>query len=154
MNFSMFLNLVRLGVPEDDISILLMADHGLDLYGNSIIVNTDFAKKNPDVVTGFLRAVAKGWKEAISNPTDAVKSMIKRNPAADLTLETRRLQLAIDGNVVTDYTTANGMGNIDPSRMARAIKQLGENYQFDNTPNSALYFTDEYLPNDGSLRLN
>ena len=61
---------------------------------------------------------------------------------------------AIDGNVVTDYTTANGMGNIDPSRMARAIKQLGENYQFDNTPNSALYFTDEYLPNDGSLRLN
>ena len=101
-----------------------------------------------------MRAVAKGWKEAISNPTDAVKSMIKRNPAADLTLETRRLQLAIDGNVVTDYTTANGMGNIDPSRMARAIKQLGENYQFDNTPNSALYFTDEYLPNDGSLRLN
>lgn len=153
-SFSMFLNLVRLGVPEDDISILLMADHGLDLYGNSIIVNTDFAKKNPDVVTGFLRAVAKGWKEAISNPTDAVKSMIKRNPAADLTLETRRLQLAIDGNVVTDYTTANGMGNIDPSRMARAIKQLGENYQFDNTPNSALYFTDEYLPRDGSLRLN
>ena len=31
------------------------------LYGNSIIVNTDFAEKNSDLVTGFLRAVAKGW---------------------------------------------------------------------------------------------
>ena len=29
--------------------------------------------------------------------------MIKRNPAADLALETRRLKLAIEGNVQTDY---------------------------------------------------
>ena len=41
-SFSSFLNLVRLGVPEDDISTILMADHGLALYGNAIIVNTDF----------------------------------------------------------------------------------------------------------------
>ena len=42
-SFSSFLNLVRLGVPEDDITTILMADHGLKLYGNAIIVNTDFA---------------------------------------------------------------------------------------------------------------
>ena len=58
----MFLNLIRLGVPEDDISVILMANHGLELYGNAIIVNTDFAKTEPELVTGFLRAVAKGWK--------------------------------------------------------------------------------------------
>ena len=152
-SFSMFLNLVRLGVPEDDISVLLMANHGLELYGNSIIVNTDFAAKNPKLITGFIRAVAKGWNEAIKNPSDAVKSMIKRNPAADLELETRRLRLAIEGNVVTEHTKANGMGSIDPSRMERAIQQLAENYQFENSPQIELYYTDKYLPKDGSLSL-
>ena len=153
-SFSMFLNLVRLGVPEDDISIMLMANHGLELYGNSIIVNTEFAEKNPELVTGFLRAVAKGWKAAIIDPEDAVRSMIKRNPAANLNLETRRLKLAIDGNVVTDQTIANGIGKINVNRMTKALEQLSQNYKFESEKNLGLYFTDKYLPTDGSLSLN
>ncbi|MEE2774332.1 MAG: ABC transporter substrate-binding protein [Pseudomonadota bacterium] len=152
-SFSMFLNLVRLGVPEEDISIILMANHGLELYGNAIIVNTDFAENNSKSVTGFLRAVAKGWKDAINQPQEAVKSMIKRNPAADLALETRRLELAIAGNVVTPYTRDNGMGNIESSRMARAVDQLAQNYEFENRPDLSNYFTDIYLPKDGSLMI-
>ena len=46
-SFSSYLNLVRLGVPEEDIKVILMADHGLSLYGNAIVVNTDFAKEKP-----------------------------------------------------------------------------------------------------------
>ena len=153
-SFSMFLNLIRLGVPEDDISVILMANHGLELYGNAIIVNTDFAKTEPELVTGFLRAVAKGWKAAISDPQQAVKSMISRNPAADLSLETRRLELAIAGNVLTSFTRENGMGTVDSSRMAKAVDQLAQNYEFDNMPNLSSYFTDEYLPTDGSLTLD
>lgn len=37
--FSSYLNLVRLDVPEDDITALLMADYGVDLYGNAVTVN-------------------------------------------------------------------------------------------------------------------
>jgi len=153
-SFSSYLNLVRLGVPEDDIKVILMADHGLSLYGNAIIVNTDFAKANPDKITGFLRAVAKGWKDVIANPKMGAEAVAKRNPASDVALETRRLQLAIDANVVTDYTKANGMGGIDAARMAKSLKQLAENYEFKTTPDAALYFTDVYLPKDGSLKLN
>ena len=145
-SFSMFLNLVRLGVPEDDISIMLMANHGLELYGNAIIVNTDYAKANPDKIKGFLRAVSKGWMDAIESPEDAVKSMIARNPAADLALETRRLKLAIDGNVLTDYVKQNGMGKIDNSRMDKALLQLGQTYEFSTEPDISTFYTDEYLP--------
>ena len=56
-SFSMFLNLVRLGVPEEDISVMLMANNGLKLYGNAIIVNKDFASENPRKVSAFLKAV-------------------------------------------------------------------------------------------------
>ena len=145
-SFSSFLNLVRLGVPEEDISTILMADHGLQLYGNAIIVNTDFAAENPEIVTGFLSAVAAGWKDAIADPAKAIESLIARNPAADAALEQRRLQLAIDANVLTDYAAANGMGGIEADRMAEALGQLAETYTFQAEPDAALYFTDAYLP--------
>ena len=153
-SFSSFLNLVRLGVPEDDISTILMADNGLKLYGNAIIVNTDFAKENPAAVTAFIKGVAKGWKDAIADPEGAVKSMIKRNPAADLALETRRLQLSIDANVLTDFVKENGMGSIDETRFKAALEQLKANFELQKAPDAALYFDSSFLPDDGSLKIN
>ncbi len=152
-SFSSFLNLVRIGVPEDDISTILMADHGLKLYGNAIIVNTDFAKANPEVITGFIRAVAKGWKEAIADPKGAVTMMVERNPAADVDLETRRLQLSIDANVLTDYVKKNGIGGVDEARFAEALEQVKENMAIANPVDAKLYFDGAYLPKDGSLKL-
>src|SRR5258705_5164012 len=38
-SFSSFINLKDKGVPVDDIVVLLMADYGVNLYGNAIIVN-------------------------------------------------------------------------------------------------------------------
>ena len=148
-SFSSFLNLVRLGVPEDDISTILMADHGLKLYGNAIIVNTDFASSNAKVVKSFLGAVGKGWKDAVSNPSSAIDALVKRNPAADKNLEERRFNLALTGNVMTDYVIKNGMGNIDKARFEAAIAQLSETYKYKTKPNSKLYFTDAYLPKGG-----
>ncbi|MFK8084064.1 MAG: ABC transporter substrate-binding protein [Granulosicoccus sp.] len=147
-SFSSFLNLVRLGVPEEDITTILMADHGLQLYGNAIIVNTDYASANPDIVKGFLAGVAAGWKDVIADPEMGAKAVAQRNPAADVALEKRRLQLAIDANVVTDYTLKNGMGGIDSVRMEAAIEQLQQNMEFENAPETALYFDDSFLPDE------
>jgi NitT/TauT family transport system substrate-binding protein len=148
-SFTSFLNAARLGVPEDDLVTLLMADYGVDLYGNAIIVNTDFAAENPEVIKGFLAAVAKGWADAIADPAAAIPALIERNPAADAALEQRRLELSIDANVVTDWTTANGFGDIDDARFANAIEQIKLTYEFANEPDAALYFTDAYLPEGG-----
>lgn len=152
-SFSAVLNLKRLGVPEDDISNILMADHGVALYGNAVLVNTDWAEANPDTVTAFLRAVARGWKDVIADPAAGIESMAARNPAADKDLETERLLMSIEQNVLTDWVKANGMGNIDAARMEKAIAQIGETYTFQNAPDASLYFTDRYLPTDGSLML-
>ena len=152
-SFSSFLNLVRLGVPEDDISTILMADHGLALYGNAIIANTDFAEENPELITGFLTAVAAGWKDAIADPETAITSLIERNPAADADLEQRRLQLAIDANVLTDFVQEQGIGRIDVARMEKALEQLAQTYEFQNDPDARLYFTDAYLPDAEARQL-
>ncbi len=152
-SFSSYLNLVKLGVPEEDISTILMADYGLKLYGNAIIANTDFANENSAVLKAFLTAIAAGWIDAISDPTSAVASLIKRNPAADATLEERRLMLALGANVLTDNVKANGMGMVETERLKEAITQLGETYEFKGKPDVSLYFTDRYLP-DGGFSLN
>ncbi len=152
-SFSSTLNLIRLGVPEDDLSVLLMADYGVDLYGNAIIVNSDFAEANPAAVTGFLTAVAEGWKQAIADPDAAIASLLKRNPAADADLEKRRLQMAIDANVLTDWVKANGFGNVDPERLARAVEQTRSVYEFQNDPDPAAFFDPGYLPEGDALKL-
>jgi NitT/TauT family transport system substrate-binding protein len=79
--------------------------------------------------------------------------MMARNPAADPALELERLQMALRDNVVTDWVRANGMGNIDPARMDKAIAQIAETYAFQNPTDASLYFTDAYLPTDGSLNI-
>ncbi len=148
-SFSSVLNLKRLGVPAEDISNLLMADYGLSLYGNAILVNTDWAAANPDTVKGFLRAVAKGWADVAADPAAGIAALAVRNPAADAALETERLEMALAQNVMTDWVKANGMGGIDADRMAKALEQIGETYQFQNAPDAALYFTGVYLPEGG-----
>ena len=145
-SFSSTLNLKRLGVPEDDLSVILMADNGVDLYGNAIIVNTDFAAENAEAVTGFLTAIAAGWKAAIADPDAAIEALIERNPAADADLEKERLQMAIDDNVLTDFVAENGLGGIDADRMASAIEQTATVYEFTSERDAALYFDDSYLP--------
>lgn len=152
-SFSSTLNLLRLGVPEDDLSVLLMADYGVELYGNAIIVNTDYAAENPETVTAFLTAIAEGWKAAIADPDAAIASLMQRNPAADADLEKQRLQLSIDDNVLTPYVEENGIGGIDEARFAGAIEQTKSVYEFASEPDASLYFDASYLPAMEALML-
>src|SRR4051812_12874778 len=47
-SFSSYINLKDRGVPANDITVLLMADYGVNLYGNAIIVNPKFAAEKPE----------------------------------------------------------------------------------------------------------
>ena len=149
-SFTSFLNTSRLGVPEDDIIVMLMSDYGLELYGNVIIVNTDFAAANPEAVTGFLRAVARGVRATVADPEAGVDSLISANPALDRELELRRLELALRDNIMTGWVRENGLGNIDPERFARSIEQVRMTYTFENEADPSMFFTDAFLPDDGS----
>ena len=122
--FSVILNLKAQGVADEDIVPILMANNGLDLYGNAILVNTDFAEANPEVVKGFLRALAKGFADAVADPAAGAEAVLKRNEILDLAVETERLTMANEMNINTAYVQENGFGNIDMDRLGRAFEQL------------------------------
>ncbi len=145
-SFSSFINLKANAVPEEDITVLLMRDHGLDLYGNVIIVNPEFAKSNPDAVKGFLRATVKGFQAAVADPATAVKHVIAHNDVAREEVELERLQMAIDQNIVTDEVRQNGFGAVDMARLERSMDQIADTYEFTARPVAADIFDASFLP--------
>ena len=154
-SFSSFIDLKEKGVPLDDIVVLLMADYGVNLYGNAIIVNPKFAAEHPDAVKGFLRAFLKGLKETVRRPASAVDSVLKRNDQARKEVELERLTMAIRDNIVTPEVKANGYGAIDSARLARAIDQIGLTYRFKGEkPKPDDIFDASYLPPAASRKVN
>jgi NitT/TauT family transport system substrate-binding protein len=145
-SFSSYFNLLQNNIKPDDVAVMLMSDHGLVLYGNAIMVNPDFAKANPKVVAGFVRATVKGFIETAKNPDEAIKSVMKRNETAELKIELERLKMALRDNMVTPWVKANGVGGVDMARLEKSIDQIADTYEFKNRPKAADIFTDAFLP--------
>jgi NitT/TauT family transport system substrate-binding protein len=155
LSFNNFINLKDKGVPVDDIVVLLMANYGVDLYGDAMIVNEKFAAAHPDAVKGFLRAFVKGLKEAVKAPAAAVELVLKRNDSAKKDLEIERLKIAIRDNIVTPEVKANGYGGIDNARFAHAIDQIALTYKFKTAkPKPEDIFDASYLPPAADRKAN
>jgi NitT/TauT family transport system substrate-binding protein len=145
-SFSMHFNLLQKGIKPEDVKTMLMADHGLVLYGNAIMVNPDFAKANPKVVAGFVRATIKGVIDTAKDPEAAIKSVMKRNDTGDEKIELERLKMSLRDNFVTPWVRENGVGGIDVPRLAKSIEQIALTYDFKNKPKAEDIFTGEFLP--------
>jgi len=145
-SFSSVLNLKAQGIAADDISTILMAEHGLDLYGNSIMINTDFAAANPEAVKGFLRALAKGFADAVADPEAGVAAVMKRNEVLTKEIELERLGMANAQNIRTPYVIENGFGGIDDDKLTKAIGYLKVSMGLKGSLTPADVFDASYLP--------
>jgi NitT/TauT family transport system substrate-binding protein len=145
-SFSSYVNLKDRGVPIDDVVVLLMADYGVDLYGNAIIVNTKFATEHPDAVKGFLRAFLKSLKSTVKDPSAAVDSVIKRNDVAKRDVELERLNMALRDNILTPEARLEGLGGVDGVRFDKAIDQIAVTYEFKARPRGVDIFDSSSLP--------
>jgi NitT/TauT family transport system substrate-binding protein len=144
--FSSYMNLKANGVKDDDIVVLLMKDHGVDLYGNVIIANPDLMRFSPKSVAGFVKATIRGIQDTIKSPESAIDSLMKRNAIAKRDVELERLKLSLAKNYVTPDVQKNGLGAVDMKRLERSIDQIGLTFQYSNKPKAADIFTAQYLP--------
>jgi len=151
-SFSTYVSLKDRGVPVDDIVLMLMADYGLVLYGNAIMVNAKFAAEKPEAVKGFLRAFVKGLKDTVRDPAHAIDSVARRNELAKRDTELERLRMAIKDNIVTPEVKQHGYGAVDPDRLQAAIDQIGQVYKFKTKPNASDLFDASFLPPEADRR--
>lgn len=143
--FSSILDLKARGVKAEDVVSFNYSDYKMDVYGNGIIVSPALAAK-PEAVTGFLRATAKAWKEVAANPALGIAAAKKRDPLIDEKLETERLDMSLRLNVLTPFVKQNGMGDVDPARFARSVKDVAEAFDLPSAPDPDKVFTGKFLP--------
>jgi NitT/TauT family transport system substrate-binding protein len=153
-SFSSVQNLKLNDVPEEDIVVMLMADHGLDLYGNAVLANTDFAAANPEAVEGFIRATIRGWRDTVADPATAIPYVLERNDVAREDVELDRLRMVLEDNVLTPVVEENGIGDVDMDRLARSIDQVGIAYDYSDKPTAEEVFTDAYLPPEDERQID
>jgi NitT/TauT family transport system substrate-binding protein len=142
-----------LGVKREDVRFMYYADHGVEVLSNSILLSTELVEKRPEVARGLLRAIARGWVEAIRDPAAAVRSIARREPLVDAALEQERLQWVIDNQIRTPEVLANGLGHVDPARLERAIGILADGFALSRRPTADEVLTDQYLPPAAERRL-
>jgi NitT/TauT family transport system substrate-binding protein len=145
-SFRLYVDLKDRGVPVDDIVLMPMADYGLNLYGNAIIINPKFAAEKPEAVRAFLHAFLKGLKDIVRRPAEAVESVERRDDTVKKEVELERLRMAIRDNIVTPEVRANGYGAVDFMRLAESIDQIGLVYTFKAKPKAEHIFDGSFLP--------
>jgi len=145
-SFRLYVDLKDRGVPVDDIVLMPMADYGLKLYGNAIIINPKFAAEKPEAVKAFLHAFLQGLKEIVRRPAEAVDTIMRRDDTVKREVELERLRMAIRDNIVTPEVKANGYGAVDLARLTESIDQIGLVYTFKAKPKAEDIFDASFLP--------
>jgi NitT/TauT family transport system substrate-binding protein len=145
--FTGFLNLTEnLKIPEADVVAFKYSEHGIDLYGNAVVVRVDWLKANEDTVRRFLAALNTGFKATLKDPKLAITHIKAAEPLTNESTELKRLQLAITANMINDEVRKNGLLAIDPARMQRAIEQVVTSFELETKPTVAQVFNGAYLP--------
>lgn len=142
-----YMNLVAQGVdPDKDIRWFHYGDHGVDLYGNGVLVSRQFLKDKPQAVSGLVRAINRGLRDTVADPDAAIAALMKREPLLNAALEKRRLLYTLRTVMLTPEVVANGMGDVNDARMVRAIGQVREAFELTSAPAAGEVFDRRFLP--------
>ncbi len=119
---------IRRAVKDAEPHCMLLGDHGLDIYSNSIGVREDFLKREPEVVRGFVRAALRGWKDALANPEEAAKLQKQYLKALDEQIIADEMRILKRLTVVPD-TEKNGLGAMNREKMQRTVDFINKNVE-------------------------
>ncbi|WP_213739155.1 ABC transporter substrate-binding protein [Bradyrhizobium sp. dw_411] len=103
------------------------SDFGVDYYSIGLIASDETLAKRGDLAKRFIDATMKGHAWAIRNPDAAADAFVKRFPESSRDLTLAQWKVAI-GHIVTERTRKNGLGYMDPEKMAATL-ELIKKYQ-------------------------
>ena len=139
--FTSLLNLEARGVKAADVVVLPYPDYGVKLYGNAIIASPKILKDNPEAVKAFLKAFAKGMKDVIAKPADAIQTVKARDGIINVELETRP-------NARTE-----GFGQVSGPRLSLMASQVSDAYGTKSRVNPDAVWNGSFLPTKAELNV-
>jgi NitT/TauT family transport system substrate-binding protein len=137
--------LVGLGIKREDLNIMMLLDHGLDLYANAVFTTPAFIQRHPEAVRGFVKATVQSWQAAAAEPAAAIAALKKAEPLSTPEVEMIRLKSALDF-VVTPSVRKTGIGHVDPARLQKHIDMVTDGFQLPRKLSPDMVFDGRFLP--------
>ena len=136
---------IGLGVKREDLNVMMLLDHGLDLYANVVFTTAAYAKQHPNAVRGFVKASLQSWLAAAADPNAAIAALKKAEPLSNPAVELARLNAALEF-VMTPGVRKTGIGDVDPARLSKHIDIVTEGFQLPRKLPPEAVFDPQFLP--------
>jgi NitT/TauT family transport system substrate-binding protein len=150
---SVALNMVRAGIPLDQIGWISYASVGIDLFGSTIFAKKEFLEKSPEIARGFAKATARSMQAMMADPRASIGAAVRRQPLNTMEVELPRYQMVLEQSIATPTTRANGIGHVDQARLTKNIAQLCDTFSIPVVPANDLVYTNAFLPSADLRRL-
>jgi NitT/TauT family transport system substrate-binding protein len=107
-------------------TVLLLADHGWTPYSTSVVCMQDTLKKKPKAVAAFVKASMQGWKDYLTQDTQAANALIRKdNPnMTDDELANGIRLMKETGMVLGGDAKTLGVGIVTDERMKKTYDML------------------------------
>ena len=103
------------------------SDYGVDYYSIGLIAGDDMLATRGDLVRRLVGATMQGYAWSIQHPEEAADAFARSVPESSRDLMLAQWKIAV-GHMVTERTRKNGLGWIEPARMAATLR-LTKTYQ-------------------------
>lgn len=132
--------------PAKDLRFIRYGEHGMDLYSNTVFFSRSFARDNPKAVQGFVKALNRAIKDVIADPETAINHVMQREPLLKREVEKEKLLFTLRNDMNHPEVARIGLGDVDKTRLQRAIGIVVEANQLPRAPTPAEVFDSSFLP--------
>jgi NitT/TauT family transport system substrate-binding protein len=133
------------GIKRQDIVEMKVADVGVHVYGNGLMVSDELIKNNPKVVQAFVRAMNRSFREMLAESDAAIKALNARDPLTVYKDEMERLNL-LRPAIVTQRTRVTGLGYVDKAELENQIEYVSSSVKMKTKPSAEQIFNASFLP--------
>jgi len=134
----------------DDMGFVAWKDVGLNPYGNTIIVNGDYLRKNKQVVANFVKVTQKAFAACVATPKPCVQALIDANGALQFDNELTNWTL-VEALMSDKYSKTVALGILDDARMAADYDLVKTYIGIDKPFDVKTAYTNEFL--DKSVKM-
>ncbi|HEV7578238.1 MAG TPA: ABC transporter substrate-binding protein [Caldimonas sp.] len=134
----------------DDMGFVAWKDAGLNTYGNTVIVNGDYLKKNKPVIAAFVKVTQRAFAACVATPAPCVQALIDANGALQLDNEATNWKL-VTVLMRDKYSEGIALGILDDARMAADYDLVKTYIGLDAPYDVKAAYTNEFL--DRSIKM-
>jgi NitT/TauT family transport system substrate-binding protein len=134
----------------EDMGFLAWRDIGLNPYGNSVIVNADYLKKNKPTVAKFVKVTQRAFAQCAREPKPCVQALIDANGALSFDNELVNWQL-VEVLMSDKVSQTVALGWHDDARMQADYQLVRDYVGIDKPFDVKATYTNEFL--DKSIKM-